>query len=327
VSLVLFSDEAAALFGSQAASDKPKLKAKIDRIGIAGGTKMSTGIREGLAEVKKNVAGNRTSRIVLLTDGETFDDEEECRSLAAQCGSAGIPLSPFGIGAEWNQQLLDDVGQKSFGKAAEYIESADRVALAFQQELQSLAGTVVHNAELALREIPVGTAIVKLYRVLPQLVPVTDFDLTEKRATVRLGQMAKDETVGLLFEVSIPSKPAGRFRIGQIEFTYDIPQAGLSRQSVRSDVVVNYTNNQSQCYMDPEVKQFIQDMNVYDRATRALAGDKTVKLGAGETRKLSEATQRLLADVQQDPTKKLSAEEVKGATKDLRGMTQRLTGN
>jgi len=71
----------------------------------------------GLGELDKALAPNRISRMLLLTDGQTFGDEEACKKLGKQAGSQGIVVSALGLGDDWNEDLLDEVAEASGGKA------------------------------------------------------------------------------------------------------------------------------------------------------------------------------------------------------------------
>jgi len=325
--VVVFSDDAYVVFPSQPVSKKDQLKAVIKQIQLDGGTQMALGMKQAMEQVRQNQAPGRTSRMVLLTDGETAD-ADECPALATECANLGIPITPFGIGAEWNQALLDDVGTRSGGKAAEYVEAADKVAAAFQAEMQNMTGTVIDNAELSLREIPKGAAIVRMFKVLPQLVLVSDADLTEKsekRYSMRLGQMAQNETVQVLYELAIPPKPAGRFRIGQLELAYDVPQLGLVRQSARSDVVVNYVNDRALVIDNPRVVNIGQVANTQRLVLEAMDGKKdpkTLRLNPNVTQQLPQATRKLLEGFAAG--QELNEADKKKLTGDLR-KTQRLS--
>jgi len=66
-------------------TDKEELIRQIDRIRDGGGTAISGGMKLGLAELDKSLAPDRISRMLLLTDGQTFGDEDACQ----EAGHAG----------------------------------------------------------------------------------------------------------------------------------------------------------------------------------------------------------------------------------------------
>src|SRR5581483_4131177 len=113
VSVIIFDDTCQVVIPSMAANDKPGMKAAIDRIREADGTTMSLGMIQGLNELRRWNIPNAVNRMILLTDGVTYGDSERCRQLASDARANGIAIYPLGIGQDWDEALLDDIGQRS----------------------------------------------------------------------------------------------------------------------------------------------------------------------------------------------------------------------
>ncbi len=150
VSLVVFDDTASVVFSSQLANDKKALKAAVDRIRDGGGTHISFGMSKGLIELEKQLGQDRASRMILLTDGETFGDEQGCRNLAQKAADSGIPIHAFGLGEDWIEAFVDDLADLS-GGTSDYIDRPDMIADAFQRTVETVQAAVVQNATLVLR--------------------------------------------------------------------------------------------------------------------------------------------------------------------------------
>src|SRR5208283_2697720 len=76
VTIVAFADKAQVLT-SGAASDRAGAKRAVDDIDlleIGGGTQMALGMRAAIDEVKKNLTGDRLNRVLVLTDGQTYEE-------------------------------------------------------------------------------------------------------------------------------------------------------------------------------------------------------------------------------------------------------------
>ena len=97
-SIVVFDDKVKVVAPSQPVTDPAGLKQQIDSIRDGGGTEMSRGMRKGLEELQKGLGAERVSRMLLLTDGETFGDEDVCRRLAEEAGGQSIPIVALGLG-------------------------------------------------------------------------------------------------------------------------------------------------------------------------------------------------------------------------------------
>ncbi|MGA7619936.1 vWA domain-containing protein, partial [Candidatus Binatus sp.] len=77
VSIVAFADKAKVIITPEAARDKSAIKRAIDDIDlleIGGGTQMALGMRAAIEEVKKNLSGDRLNRVLVLTDGQTYEE-------------------------------------------------------------------------------------------------------------------------------------------------------------------------------------------------------------------------------------------------------------
>jgi Ca-activated chloride channel family protein len=103
ISIVAFSDRKYLIAESQPVTDKETLKKQIDRIRDGGGTAISGGMGQGLQELDKELAPDRVSRMLLLTDGQTFGDEKQCKKLAETAGKKGIVVHALGLGDDWNE--------------------------------------------------------------------------------------------------------------------------------------------------------------------------------------------------------------------------------
>src|SRR5579864_5116722 len=143
VSVVIFDDSSQVIIPSMPANDKPGMKAAIDQIRDAGGTTMSLGMINGLNELRRWSIPHAVTRMILLTDGVTYGDSERCRQLARDAAAAGIAINPLGIGADWDEDLLDTIGQLSGGMPAEFIRNPDDALTVFQQQLQSAVDVAI----------------------------------------------------------------------------------------------------------------------------------------------------------------------------------------
>jgi Ca-activated chloride channel family protein len=101
-SVVAFSDRAEVLIPASYPSDKRRLESRIQMLQPSGGTEMFQGLQTGYSEIQRNVGQDRIDHIILLTDGHTYGDEQQCLDLAERAAKQGIGISAMGIGKEWN---------------------------------------------------------------------------------------------------------------------------------------------------------------------------------------------------------------------------------
>ena len=232
ISVVVFDDNVRVIVPAQLASDKYSLKAQIDGIRDGGGTAMSLGMNVGLTELRKYAAPNLVSRMVLLTDGVTYGDADRCRRIADDAGASGVGIYPLGIGADWDEDLLDNIGQRSSGMPAEFIRRPDDALNLFSAQLQSAAAVAVRNTQMTLR-LAAGVTPKRAVKVLPIIAETAQNTLSDREATLNLGDVERATPQAVLFELLVEPKPVGTFRLAQAELSYEVPGRGVGEGARR----------------------------------------------------------------------------------------------
>jgi Ca-activated chloride channel family protein len=327
VSVVIFDDTVHVVIPSMPANDIPGMQAAIDQIRDAGGTTMSKGMMQGLNELSRWNIPNAVKRMILLTDGVTYGDSDRCRQLARDAAANGIAIYPLGIGADWDEDLLDSIGQLSGGMPAEFIRNASDALTIFEQQFQSAVDVAIRNATLILR-LPVGVTPKKAVKVLPIISDLGQSVLSDRQVVIPLGDLEKDKPQSVLVELLIDPRPAGLFRIAQTELSYDVPIANLVGEKIRDDIKVTFTTDANQAaQVNATVMNFAEKANAHRLVTRVLeeykqTGKATTRLAPNVTRVLDEETQAALEQINQG--QQISQEQVKSIGNKTRKLTQRL---
>lgn len=289
VAIVLFDDTVQVLAAAAPAADKGALKALIDSIEEAGGTAMSGGIRAGQAELLRHAAPDRVGAMLLLTDGQTWGDEEQCRSLAKELGQAGVRITALGLGAEWNEKLLDDLAEAT-GGASDYIADPAQIGASFQRAVRAAQGTVAQDARLLLR-LARDVTPRAVYRALPVIANLGYQPIGQNEVAVRLGNLEAGAVSSMVAELMLPARAPGAFRIAQAELHYT-PMGG-SEQIVKQDVLIEFSADAGAPQYDPRVMNLVEKVTAFKLQTRALS-EAEVGNVAGATQKLRAAATRLL---------------------------------
>ena len=327
VSVVIFDDTVHVVIPSMPANDKPGMQAAIDQIRDGGGTTMSKGMIQGLNELGRWNIPNAVNRMILLTDGVTYGDSDRCRQLARDAAANGIAIYPLGIGADWDEDLLDSIGQLSGGMPAEFIRNPSDALTIFEQQFQSAVDVAIRNATLILR-LPVGVSPKKAVKVLPIISDLGQSVLSDRQVVIPLGDLEKDKPQSVLVELMIDPRPAGLFRIAQAELSYDVPIANLVGEKIRDDIKVTFTTDANEAaQVNATVMNFAEKANAHRLVTRVLeeykqTGKATTRLAPNVTRVLDEETQAALAQINQG--QQISQDQVKSIGNKTRKLTQRL---
>lgn len=291
VSIVIFDDHADIVVSTQPAADKVALMAKIDAISERGGTHMSAGMQQGLNQLQQGLGAGRVNRMVLLTDGETWEDQPNCLQLAQQAGQMGIPITALGLGEEWNLQLLTGLASAS-GGTCEYVDAPEKVIAAFQGIVSAMQGTVVANAHMTLRLV-MGVRPRAVWRVTPLIERLSHRALSERDVQVSLGDL-QQKGQSVLVEFTMPPRQAGTYRMAQAEVSYDVPGSGARDQKTQVDVMVQFAPDQAAAQaVNGRVMNIVEKVTAFKLQTQAL-DEAAVGNIANATQKLRAAATRLL---------------------------------
>lgn len=186
--VVSFNDRASVVVRAQKVQARDQIKTMIDSIEARGGTEMASGISMGLDEINSAYAPSLINYMLLLTDGQTYGDEDECIRLSRTAAERKIIISPLGLGDEWNEDLLETIAART-GSSSEYIDTPDKIGKAFKNKVEGSRAIYARNAQLALY-LEQGTQVQKVYRVTPL---ITELAMTQATAAGQLfGQAALD---------------------------------------------------------------------------------------------------------------------------------------
>ena len=334
VSVVAFDDEVQVMVPAQPAADSKRIKQQIGAIKDGGGTSISLGMREGLNELRKSLGPGRVSRMLLLTDGETFGDEDKCRTMAADAAGMGVPITALGLGEDWNMNLLDSIAQASGGDRDYIAEGQPQVVLkTFQASVQAAQGAVVQNAEMMLRLVP-GVMPRQVWRVVPRIDKLDHRALSDRDVQVALGDLVKDEGQTVLVELMLPPRQPGNYRVAQAEVGYDVAASRLVGEEAKVDIVVGFTADPTlAAQVNPYVLNIVEKVTAHKLQTRAL-DEAAMGNIVGATQKLRAAATRLLEMGEQDLAQAAMQEADNlekqgqmsaGGTRKLRYETRKLT--
>ncbi len=330
VSIVIFDDTVQTLVPATPATDRAALLAAIDTITEAGGTAMSLGMQAGQVELQKHMGADRLSHMLVLTDGQTWGDEETCRNIARGLGQANVRITALGLGAEWNEQLLDDLAEFSDG-TSDYIADASQIGTFFQRAVQSAQGTAATDARLLLRLVREATPRA-VYRATPTISNLGYQPIGENEVSVRLGDLVYGQTASVILDLMLPNRSNGTFRIAQAELHMAL--VGVEpEQVVKQDVLLTFTSDAAAPAFEPRVMNLVEKVTAFKLQTRALAeaelgntSGATQKLRAAATRLLDLGELELAEKTRQQAEQLEQGEQLSAETqKELKYATRRLT--
>lgn len=291
-------------------------------------TRLSEGLREAISQLRATPVDGVVNRIVVLTDGFA-QDESECQVVAAQAASLGVSISTIGLGAQFNDELMTNLADRTGGNA-EWVPDPSQIPQAMSQEFEHARKVGAPQAQLLL-QLSQGVEVRRAYKLQPVLAPVPAQAVAERTVGLQLGDLASGQTAQVLVELLAPPRPGGTFRLARLNGQWRTKSGWQQGSPV--DIVVTYTADaQKAAFVDPQVARAMEMVTAAELQTRALrdlqagqVGSATKKLEAAATRLLNlgereraQETIKLAQSIQQG--EQISPEQ----TKRLRYQTRRL---
>jgi Ca-activated chloride channel family protein len=287
LSVVTFADHAAVVIPTQYVTNTAALQARIASLEARGGTQLGQGMEFGLAELRKGQALQTVTRMIVLTDGHTANTKT-CQRHAREARKLGIPLYPFGVGAEWDEQFLDELGELSGGEPAVFLPRSTEVLDAFRQQVMRAMAVVAREALLRVDLAP-GVEVLRVMRVAPQMAVLDEPGPGSQRAAshrveLALGEIEYGMPQMFLFELGLVLPQPGRVWLAHAELTYDLPQQQNAPGQLAADVMI-------EAVLDPRWAEAV-DAQVMQIAERA-AASRLVKTALDEYHQTGKVTIKL----------------------------------
>jgi Ca-activated chloride channel family protein len=291
VSVTIFDDQVETLVPSRPANNRDEIKTGLAGVVVRGGTQISDGLSSGLAEVRKGISKDRVNRIVLLTDGQTWDDEDACLKLADEAGRLGVAITSIGIGEEWNEKLLLQIAERSRGNS-HWIQNPIAILDAFRQEMEGMQSVAATNVTMTGRMSP-GARPVKVFTTVPMIADVSARAVSGNMVQADLGSLDGRKGQAVLIEARVPAHEAGAYRFGQVEIGY-LPAGGLSARSIKADLNITFAADAAgAAKVNAEVMNLVEKVTAFKLQTQALTEADAGNIVAA-TRKFQAAATVLL---------------------------------
>ncbi|MEO7912281.1 MAG: VWA domain-containing protein [Roseiflexaceae bacterium] len=234
IAVVAYDDQVTLLAPSQLISVnmRAELKRKINELRPGGWTDLAGGWLEGCREVADRLTADGVHRALLLTDGlanRGITDIEELTHHARELRRRGVATSTFGVGLDFNEQLLEALAEQGGGHFY-YIERPDRIPDVFRRELGELLTVVAREAFLSIT-IPSGVAV-ELLGDLPH-------ERTGARLRIFLGDLCAGERRALYTRVLTPPDGPGTSVLLRSELGYADLDGRTS--TVAAEISFSYT--------------------------------------------------------------------------------------
>lgn len=290
--LIAFASRAQTVIPLSSSSRRREIIRQLDNLEtleLGAETRLSNGLREAIAQIQMMSTDGVVNRIVVLTDGFA-QDESECQMVAAQASSLGVSISTIGLGAQFNDELMTNLADRTGGNA-EWVPDPAQIPQAMAQEFEHARKVGAPQAQLLL-QLSQGVEVRRVYKLQPTLAPALAQVVAERTVALNLGDLVSGQTAQVLVELLAPPRPEGVFRLARLNSQWRT-KAGW-QQGSPLDIIVTYTSDATKvAFIDPQVTRAMEMVTAAELQTRALRDLQAGQVGSA-TKKLEAAATRLL---------------------------------
>jgi Ca-activated chloride channel family protein len=322
VTLVAFSSRAEVLLRAQAAGAATIAEAQtaLGRVRAEGVTQLLRGLDTVLGEVRRHAAPDRTSFVLVLSDGYPttsqgyVDENPEPYLLRVdrEMRERGVSVTTIGLGdaANYDAAFLRRLADKGNGQFL-YCGSPDELGPHFEREFQRIQRTVLGEVQLVARRL--GGRLRRLWRVYPDKKLFDLPEVVDGSFAVPIGTLQDEQPQAFLLDVVTDGREGdGTLRERLLEVTASWVTEG-SRHDVAAPVVLEWTDDEralgqrssevvrlaAEC-LDALLEEQLEDAvhkGDHARQTSVLARKKqlTARLGKAEATRILEEMEEALA--------------------------------
>ncbi len=225
--LITFNDHAEVVVPRQQVKAAAAIREHISEVQASGGTEMARGMEQVLEQMYRSTFFSGVRRLILLTDGQTYGDDDRCVELARQAQGAGIGITALGVGDEWNEDLLATMAAHGNSRS-EYIAGPEAITEIFRDEMRLLQGIVAQDMSLTLRKA--SATVQQFVRVAPEINQMALKESWDSDQLLPLGEWMGSDVQSFLVEMTVPPLSPGNHHLLQVTFSYRLPREHARRE-------------------------------------------------------------------------------------------------
>lgn len=263
-SVVVFDDKIDVLVPAGHVEDHDSYRRRIERVEARGSTAIYAAIQEAAREVRRNKSPGRVNRIILMSDGLANvgpSRPDDFQRLGRDLGSEGISVTTIGLGADYNEDLMQRLAHASDGNHA-FARTGDDLTRIFNSEFDDVLSVAAQELELLI-ETRSG---VRPLRSLGR-----EAEVSGDRIRTRVQQIYGVAQHSLQFELEVSSDLArGTATLADITITYRKPNG--ERMTLRNTVTATFSASEGEVErgLDPIVMEPIVELEARERSKRAV---------------------------------------------------------
>jgi Ca-activated chloride channel family protein len=267
-------------------NNKEDICSKIATLQPNSATNLHGGWIKGVEEVSKNIKSDFINRVILFSDGNVNVGETNIDVIstdALNIAKQGITTSTFGIGSDFNEDLLQAMSDSGSGNSY-YISNSEEFASMLESEFSGLMNVIGKQAKITFKPSN-GVTIVDDYN---------QYKKDEDHYLV--GNLLSGRKLELLFKLSYKTKAKTKMTLGLItlQYTDDSGKEQTIEYKVNANLVTAQKWDKLDFNEDVKVKDVLltvakrktemvkqMDLGNFDQAKQILSGSSALVGGCG----------------------------------------------
>jgi Ca-activated chloride channel family protein len=221
-----------------------------------GRTNLFGGVAEGAQQVENAKHLEYRNVLLLLSDGlanEGITDRGRIRESVFDIYGGGISISTFGVGDDFDEDLLVNIADAT-GGSFYFIETPDDIPKFIEQEFQGLLATAGYNIEVEWQK----AEDIRIQRVLG--VPYED----RLSIKTKIGDLRSGNELLIILDVIIP--PTESQEVEAVTFNVKwIPRSGSTRP-IQTTIPCNITYTTDESLLATENDQVLENVHILEAA-------------------------------------------------------------
>ena len=278
LSIVTYDQSVRVVTRARRVRDRQYFHRLIDGIYPGGRTYLSGGLEEGYRQAKRARRKGYINRVLLLSDGLANVGIVDRHELARRAGGiyeSGISISTFGVGYQFDEDLMTKVARGG-GGSYYYINNPEDITAALSREFTMVSRTVATEVEIIIRL----KDDCRFDSVLGH-----SFNREGDLVVIRVGDLSAGERRTLMAKLQVTTEEMGERQVADVSLRYRDPVSGLLKTDRSMPVfleIVQDPERHSQGYdIDVVERKTVMESNsiAEEAAGRVDAGDREGALG------------------------------------------------
>ena len=229
--LVLYDDKV--VVAKELDQDHQKAIEKLQNVALGGSTALADALYKGIEQIGR-ADSKRSQWVFMLSDGQANVGDTEPDIIANRVAEGyrrGVHVSSFGLGAYYNEDLMEALAH-SGGGGYHYLATPDDAPAAFQAELTDLMAITARGARLALTPAA-GVTVRRLLGLDAESFPV------------EVGDIPAGALRTLLVELEVSPDVEGRLDLARVDATWR-EATGKAKKSEQASVTTHVTDDEDE---------------------------------------------------------------------------------